>query len=884
MSTTLNARAAASLALLAVSLSSAVPALAETAARPAWVARSDENARVLIEVLARFGPETASRFGVEGHDTEVLDLKPEVFERTQQALGEAQKTLESRLAAEKEEPVRQDLEILVQSVKEDREGAELQRRHEVPYVNVPQVIFFGLRALLDDQVEAKRRANAVTRLRRYAGLEAGYTPILELAAARTRERLAMPGLLGPAKAEIEKDLGNTAFFIDGLGPLFAKYGLKGHEPALARLKTQVAAYDEFRKRELLPRARTDFRLPPDLYAFQLRQWGVTDVTPAALAARARVAFMEIRNEMKAIAPLVAREKGLSVTDYREVIRELKKQQITGEAILPHYQARLKQLEEIIARERVVTLPTRPARIRLATLAESAQIPAPNMSPPRLVGNTGEMGEFVLPLRVPTGAPGAAGEVKGFDDFTFDAASWTLTVHEARPGHELQFASLVEKGVSLARAVFAFNSVNVEGWALYSEAEMKPYLPWDGQLVALQHRMMRAARAFLDPELQMGLVAPEDAVRFLQEEVVLSEPMARQEVERYTFRAPGQATSYFHGYTRFMELKSRVELLLGPKFDRMRYHDFVLAQGLLPPDLLAKAVMEVFVPGVTGTKAADADPASRVHAAVRKIMDANEGRALFSELYNRDDLPADEREYASRLYEVFFALPAHLASEQRATGRVPALTDLADNFGLRRDAVDLLLDVAARDPRMPKTRLFERPDPDGEIASLDLAAIDAFTAAKGEVKVSGFVGQPFPDFSLAALGGDGTISASALRGHPTAVFLWLTRCPVCRRMTPSVVELERKYRERGLKVVGLCADEAFGLNVPAEERAAWIRDQGIVYRNALLDGAGRRAFGNQNVFPTFFLLDRDAKVARVLINPPDLAAIERALLPLISSGP
>ena len=59
-------------------------------------------------------------------------------------------------------------------------------------------------------------------------------------------------------------------------------------------------------------------------------------------------------------------EGLDVTDYRDVIRELKKEQLVGDAILPHYQARLKELEAIIAREKLVTLPTRPARIRLAS--------------------------------------------------------------------------------------------------------------------------------------------------------------------------------------------------------------------------------------------------------------------------------------------------------------------------------------------------------------------------------------------------------------------------------------------------------------------------------------------------------------------------------------
>ena len=45
----------------------------------------------------------------------------------------------------------------------------------------------------------------------------------------------------------------------------------------------------------------------------------------------------------------------------------------------------------------------------------------------------------------------------------------------------------------------------------------------------------------------------------------------------------------------MELRKDTEAALGKKFDQKRYHDFLLAQGLLPPDLLRKAVMEDFVP-------------------------------------------------------------------------------------------------------------------------------------------------------------------------------------------------------------------------------------------------------------------------------------------------
>ena len=318
-----------------------------------------------------------------------------------------------------------------------------------------------------------------------------------------------------------------------------------------------------------------------------------ELPPAQLAEMAHAAFTECQAEMAPLAAQVAKEHGWSSTDYRDVIRELKKKQITGDAILPFYRERLKAIEEIIRAKNLVTLPDRPAIIRIATAAETAQQPAPHMSPPPFLNNTGQRGEFVLPLNIPS-ATGGAGDK--YDDFTFDAVAWTLTAHEARPGHELQFDSMVEHGVSLARALYAFNSTNVEGWGLYSEWVMEPYEPADGQLLTLQLRLLRDARAFLDPELQAGKVTSDEAYKVLENDVVLSHAFAKEEVERFTYRSPGQANSYFYGYTKMRELRKDTEAALGPKFDAKRFHDFVLAQGLLSPDLMRKAVMEGFVPG------------------------------------------------------------------------------------------------------------------------------------------------------------------------------------------------------------------------------------------------------------------------------------------------
>ena len=150
---------------------------------------------------------------------------------------------------------------------------------------------------------------------------------------------------------------------------------------------------------------------------------------------------------------------------------------------------------------------------------------------------------------------------------------------------MQFAKIIEAGVSTARALFAFNSVNVEGWGLYAEWMMLPYMPPEGQLISLQFRLMRAARAFLDPELHMGRVTPDEARRVLLDDVVLSQAMTEQEVERYMFRAPGSGDVVLLRLHAASRARPEVERAMGSKFSAREFHDFILAQGLLPPELL-----------------------------------------------------------------------------------------------------------------------------------------------------------------------------------------------------------------------------------------------------------------------------------------------------------
>jgi Bacterial protein of unknown function (DUF885) len=564
-------------------------AIAWAQSPPAWVAKSNQNSQLLIDIMARYSPEQAAAQGALGLDEQISTLPPEQPERFRRDTAVARIELQKRLAVEKDLLVRQDLEILIAEADRDIRTSEATERNLLPYNDVAGTIFFGMQSLLDDQTAADRRPAAVVRLRKYTGLEPGYEPATIQAEQTFREKLTTPGLVGPAKARVEKNLENTNAYVNGIGLLLEKYKLRDYQDAFAKLKEQLASYDDFVRSEVLPKSRTDFRLPPELYTIALENFGI-DYTPEELTALAHQTFTELQNQMQPLAAKIARERNLPSADYRDVISALKKDQIPGDQVLPYYQKRLVEIEAIIRREHLLTLPDRPAVIRLATAAETAQQPAPHYLGPPLLNNHGERGQFVLPLET----TGQGGGTLKYDDFSFAAASWTLTAHEARPGHDLQFDSMVERGVSLARALFAFNSTNVEGWGLYAEWMMLPYMPDDAKLVSLDYRLLRAARAFLDPELQQGKITPAQAMQILGKDVVCSPAFATEEVERFTFRMPGQAPAYFDGYTRLLAMRSTAEKALGPQFNAQRFHDFILSQGLLPPDLLRKAVMEGFV--------------------------------------------------------------------------------------------------------------------------------------------------------------------------------------------------------------------------------------------------------------------------------------------------
>ncbi|MBN8560603.1 MAG: DUF885 domain-containing protein [Leptolyngbya sp. UWPOB_LEPTO1] len=557
--------------VFAIMSHSVVDAIAS--AQPDWIKRSNENTNLLTEA------ESAKQCSDLALSKSLLQLDSNYGQCREKGINTLLQRFQTKLKQERDPAVKLDLEILIQSATESLKSDEFHRQLRLPYVDLAKEIHNSL----DDL----SRPDLVKLLQQLNGDETGKPAIATLAIQNLRGSVSRPNIFFPSKSQIEKDLSNTSFQLERIQKRLEQQ--KIDQESYTKLKAQITEYTTFVRQEILPKSRLDFRLSPELYALELQERGV-EISIDELLKQAHTAFESIQQEMDVLAAQVAKQKGLQTTGYREVIRSLKKEQLPADKILPQYEQRQKDLEAIIRREKLVTLPKRNLTIRLTNDRENTNFPVPQYFPPKSSQKTA--GVFIVPLLKPDKQP------RAYDDFTYPAVAWTLTAHEGRPGHDLQFTTIQDKGTSEARSRFGYNPANHEGWALYAEAITLPFMPIEGQFISLQFQLLRAARAFLEPELHLGKVSIDEAMRILTEDVGFSKFFAQQEINRYTVKLPGHAPSYFYGYQKLMQLRQEVEKQMGQQFNQTAFHDFILAQGFMPQQLLRQTVLEQFVAAKT----------------------------------------------------------------------------------------------------------------------------------------------------------------------------------------------------------------------------------------------------------------------------------------------
>ena len=169
----------------------------------------------------------------------------------------------------------------------------------------------------------------------------------------------------------------------------------------------------------------------------------------------------------------------------------------------------------------------------------------------------------------------------------------LSLHEAVPGHHLQFALGQEmENVPEFRKYIGFSAYN-EGWGLYAESlgpELGLFKDPYSKFGQLSFEMWRAVRLVVDTGMHTKGWTRQQAIDYFRENTGKTDQDITVEVDRYIVW-PGQALAYKLGQLKIRELRTRTEKELGAKFDVRKFHDAVLEQGAVPLDLLEAHVNE-----------------------------------------------------------------------------------------------------------------------------------------------------------------------------------------------------------------------------------------------------------------------------------------------------
>ncbi|MEL6791524.1 MAG: DUF885 domain-containing protein [Pseudomonadota bacterium] len=166
----------------------------------------------------------------------------------------------------------------------------------------------------------------------------------------------------------------------------------------------------------------------------------------------------------------------------------------------------------------------------------------------------------------------------------------LSLHEAVPGHHHQSAIARELDVPEFRKT-VYHAAYGEGWGLYSERlgkEVGFYTDPYSDFGRLTYEMWRACRLVVDTGLHAFGWSRQQAIDYLLANTGLSQDEVVSEVDRY-ITWPGQATAYKIGELRILDMRARAEETLGRAFDRRAFHDLIVGHGSLPIALLDELV-------------------------------------------------------------------------------------------------------------------------------------------------------------------------------------------------------------------------------------------------------------------------------------------------------
>ena len=134
-----------------------------------------------------------------------------------------------------------------------------------------------------------------------------------------------------------------------------------------------------------------------------------------------------------------------------------------------------------------------------------------------------------------------------------------------------------------------------------------------------------------------------------------------------------------------------------------------------------------------------------------------------------------------------------------------------------------------------------------------------------------IGSVAPEFSLKSVPDGRTVTLSSLRGKAVVVNFWATWCGPCKIEMPWLVDLQKKYGDKGLQIVGITKDDSDEATI-----AKFTQKMGVNYTILVGNQQVQDSYGGVGGLPTSFFLDRSGKVVHEIIGLDSESKFEDAI--------
>jgi uncharacterized protein (DUF885 family) len=428
----------------------------------------------------------------------------------------------------------------------------------------------------------------------------------------------MPSLFEQAKSELvdapelwnrvaqEENDGNIELIDKTLRAEVPEAQKADYDRAATAAIASLRGFNAFLK-DTLSKKTSDWRLGKDNYAKKFQFTLHTGKAPEQLLAEAEAELKVVREEMTKLA---------APKTVKQALDDIAKQHATPETFLEAARKTLEQATAFVREKGLVTLSAR-SNLQVIETPEFMRgiygvggfNPAPALEP--------QLGAFywITPIPKSWSKERAESKLREYNNFGLQE----LTIHEAMPGHYVQFEyanDVQPQARRLLRSVFS-NTPYVEGWAFYTQQMMSdegylnnsgpgPERPSSGpkstgqpaakgsaapSLESKELRMsfykqaLRAlANTILDVRLQTMGMTEQQALDLMMNDTYQEKEEATAKYQRAQLSSC-QLPTYFAGWKGWLEAREQFKQRQGSAYSLRDFHDRALKESAVPLPVL-----------------------------------------------------------------------------------------------------------------------------------------------------------------------------------------------------------------------------------------------------------------------------------------------------------